>query len=95
MIDMMAFGAYNNLMPKPLQTEFDWLSRQRRFPTSRPCVRACVEAWLTGLRGVAYGDEKEVDSYINGGCGFPMSLKFWQDFLPYLQLLKVLMYVQW
>ena len=27
MMEALAFGAYNNLMPKPLRTEFDWLSR--------------------------------------------------------------------
>lgn len=35
-------------------------------------------------------DEAEVDKYIKEGLGFPVTLKFWQDFLPYLQLLKAL-----
>lgn len=31
-----------------------------------------------------------MDKYIKEGLGFPVTLKFWQDFLPYLQLLKAL-----
>ena len=29
-MDALAFGAYNNLMPQPLRTEFDWLSRDEQ-----------------------------------------------------------------
>jgi len=59
-MDHLAFGAFNGMMPQPTRTEYDWLSR----------------------------DEAEVDKYIAEGLGFQMSLKFWADFLPYLQKLK-------